>query len=68
MNIMKEEKFNKDSFIGGWYIDPKVCDDLVKYFENNKHRQVPGHLELNKEYRKNGKKAQIYHFEVMILC
>jgi hypothetical protein len=36
---MKEEKFNKDSFIGGWYIDPKVCDDLVKYFENNKHRQ-----------------------------
>jgi len=39
---MKEEKFKLDSFIGGWYINEKVCDELINFFENNKHRQNPG--------------------------
>jgi hypothetical protein len=30
---MKEEKFKLDSFIGGWYIDEKICDDLISFFE-----------------------------------
>lgn len=44
---MKEEKFKLNSFIGGWYIDPKVCDDLIFYFEKNKHRQRSGVLGNN---------------------
>lgn len=39
---MKEEKFKLNSFIGGWYIDESICDNLITYFENNKHRQAPG--------------------------
>jgi len=39
---MKEEKFKLDSFIGGWYIPEKICDDLVQFFESNKERQKPG--------------------------
>jgi prolyl 4-hydroxylase len=52
---MKEEKFKLDNFIGGWYIDPKVCDDLVKYFENNKHRHQVGKTGniINKEKKKS---------------
>jgi hypothetical protein len=26
---------NLDNFIGGWYIDPKICDDLIKYYKKN---------------------------------
>ena len=32
---MKEHKVNAlDNFICGWYIDPQVADDLVKYFSD----------------------------------
>ena len=27
---MVEEFFKLDTLIGGWYIDEKVCDDLIK--------------------------------------
>tara|TARA_R110000824_G_scaffold25843_1_gene89648 strand:- start:677 stop:1255 length:579 start_codon:yes stop_codon:yes gene_type:complete len=30
---MKEEVFSKKSFIGGWYINKKLCDDLIKYYK-----------------------------------
>jgi len=33
---MKEHKFNLNTFIGGWYINSKVCDNLVNYFNTNK--------------------------------
>ena len=33
---MKEHKFNLNTFIGGWYINSKVCDNLVNYFNINK--------------------------------
>ena len=39
---MKEEKFKLSTCIGGWYIDPKICDDIVTYFENS-DRKKPGH-------------------------
>jgi len=32
---MLEEKFELDSFIGGWYIDSKICDDIINYFNNS---------------------------------
>ena len=33
-----------DSFIGGWVIDRKICEDLIKFFETNKKRQVEGKI------------------------
>jgi hypothetical protein len=40
---MKEHKVNAlDNFICGWYIDPQVADDLVKYFYKNVKKTVQG--------------------------
>ena len=34
---MIEEKLPFNSFIGGWYIPEKNCDDLVNYYNENTH-------------------------------
>jgi len=39
---MKEEPFELNTFIGGWYIPKKICKDLITLFENNPKRQTPG--------------------------
>jgi hypothetical protein len=39
---MKEYKTNFDSFIGGWFIPDKICDDLIKYFKKNKKYSFKG--------------------------
>ena len=41
---MKEEKFKKDSFIGGWYIDKNICNELIDIFENNSNLHHPGKI------------------------
>ena len=46
---MKEEKYNINTFIGGWYIPDKICDEIISYFEKAKHRQ-----ELGKVGKKDG--------------
>ena len=33
---MNEHFFPKDSFIGGWYIPEKLCDDLISDFHSSK--------------------------------
>jgi len=43
---MREEKFKLDTFIGGWYINPKICRDLIKFYESKKHRQMDGYYSL----------------------
>ena len=36
---MKEHSVNKlDNFIGGWYIDPKICDALIKHYKKNPNK------------------------------
>ena len=35
---MKEYKLPLDSFIGGWFIDKTICDDLVKYFKDTPNK------------------------------
>jgi len=35
---MKEYKLPLDSFIGGWFINKTVCDDLVKYFKDTPNK------------------------------
>jgi hypothetical protein len=39
---MKEFKFNNlNNFIAGWYINPNICKELIKFFNKNKeiHKQ-----------------------------
>jgi len=44
MGLLKEEHhFDKTTFIGGWYIPEKVCDDMISFFHKNKDKQIPGH-------------------------
>ena len=40
---MIEFNLPKRSFIGGWFIDEKVCDNLINYF-NNTNQKGPGEV------------------------
>jgi hypothetical protein len=31
-----------NTFVRGYYIDDKICDDLIKFFNSNKHQAVEG--------------------------
>jgi hypothetical protein len=35
---MKEYKLPYDSFIGGWFIDKDICDNIVKYFKDTPNK------------------------------
>ena len=39
---MKEYIIPHNSFIGGWYIPPVICDELINLFNENKQAQRPG--------------------------
>lgn len=40
---MKPASFNElNTFIKGWFIEETACDNLVKYFEENKSLQIEG--------------------------
>jgi len=41
--LLKEYTTPHNSFIGGWYISPEICDDLINYFEANKKYCTKGH-------------------------
>jgi hypothetical protein len=60
---MKEEKYNINTFIGGWYIPDKICDDIIAYFEKAKHRH-----ELGKVGKKNGLTIDATHKESTDVC
>jgi len=38
MKLKKESTLSKESFISGWYIPKKVCNDLIHYFK--KHNEL----------------------------
>ena len=40
--IIKGCNFSKESLIGGGYIDTKICDDIIKYFNTNKNKAHQG--------------------------
>ena len=45
MEMLEPSKINKlNNFIAGWYIDNKICDDLITYFKNSPNKK-PGVLE-----------------------
>ena len=60
---MKQHNFPDDSFIGGWYISKKICDELVSYFKDNKSQHLKGTIGDN--YENNVKKKSI---ELLINC
>ena len=44
MSIYKEEKFDFSTFIGGWYIPKKDCDELINFYENNMDKTYTGNV------------------------
>ena len=42
MEKLKEHEFPFESFISGFYISEKICDDLVDYFKDNHIDAAPG--------------------------
>ena len=48
---MTPSKINKlNNFIAGWYIDKKVCDDLINYFEKAPEK-APGQMQIDNELK-----------------
>tara|TARA_R100000655_G_scaffold21304_1_gene43696 strand:+ start:281 stop:856 length:576 start_codon:yes stop_codon:yes gene_type:complete len=45
--MFKEYKLSKESFIGGWFISPKICDGLVSYFNEFSQHAVPGEYSIS---------------------
>ena len=39
------EKANlSPNFIGSWMIEPTLCEEIIEYFEKNKHKQYKGKI------------------------
>ena len=53
--MIKEHLFNESSFIGGWYIDENICDNIINFFNSNPDKQYPaqvGEGQLNNTAKK----------------
>jgi prolyl 4-hydroxylase len=48
--MYKEFKTPLNSFIGGWFIPKKTCNDLIKYFNKNKELQNPGRFGIDDKF------------------
>tara|TARA_R100000951_G_scaffold50893_2_gene42999 strand:+ start:3785 stop:4390 length:606 start_codon:yes stop_codon:yes gene_type:complete len=40
-----------------WYIDPKICDDILKYKEDNKHLMFEGKVTMDNIVKKESKES-----------
>ena len=36
---LKEYILPKNSMMGGWYLPPMICDDIIALFKDNKDKQ-----------------------------
>ena len=45
--MIKEHKFDKKTFIGGWYIPEKLCDKLIQYYDDNEPNWKQGAMYSN---------------------
>ena len=48
MKKLKEHKFSSSSFIGGWYISEKICNDIINFYKNNPKSVVEGNTGTDK--------------------
>jgi hypothetical protein len=39
---LEEYKLPYNSFVGGWFIENKVCDELIKFYKKNAHLHLEG--------------------------
>ena len=46
---LKEYKLDYNTFMGGWYISPNICEGLIDYYENNTDKSLPGHVGNDEE-------------------
>ena len=46
---LKEYKLPKESFIGGWFIPKKICDELICYYNKFKSEARPGYVNTNSD-------------------
>ena len=53
---MKEHKFPFNSFIGGWYIDKKICDNIIDAFKKHEHMAVAGSTAMGIDLKKKDSK------------
>ena len=49
---MNEHLFPYNSFIGGWYIPEKICDDVIDFYKSNPDRQNVGITQNESKVRK----------------
>ena len=47
--MFEEYKLPKESFIGGWFISTKICDELVSYYNEFKLHTEPGLVSNNNQ-------------------
>ena len=43
----KEYKLPYDSFIGGWFIDDKICNNLISFYKQNNKESAEGPVFIN---------------------
>lgn len=42
MTSLKQFHFPTETFMGGWFMPEKVCDDVIEFFNNNKDKWIEG--------------------------
>ena len=45
--------------MGGYYIDPKICDNLIDFYEEHKSKSSPGVVHKLKDGKKDIVKAML---------
>ena len=55
---MKEYEIDHSSFIGGWYIPEKICDDLIELYNTSEHLWEDGKIgntdvRVDEKFKKN---------------
>ena len=55
--MLKEKKLDKNSFIGGWYLNNNLCDELIDYYYYNEKYARQGVIGTNKEVNNNTKES-----------
>jgi prolyl 4-hydroxylase len=55
--MLKEKEFDQSSFIGGWYLDHNLCDELIDYYHYNEKYAIQGTVGTKREINKDMKES-----------
>jgi len=58
---MKEYKLNNDTFMGAWYIDENICDEVIQYYKERKElgKTKKGQITHKDGYTYENKKSKV---------